>query len=90
VDFADAMTGPAEYDFVSVPIFITRGEPGLLRRFLTSYGYHDEQLSPGLQTRLMQLTLLHRFCHIRWYLSMNPVAVAKPTILELAQSWFAF
>jgi hygromycin-B 7''-O-kinase len=90
LDFADAMTGPAEYDFVAVPSFVTRGDPGLFRRFLTSYGYGSEQLHPGLQARLMQMTLVHRFCHLRWYLSMSPVAETSPTLEQLARTWFAF
>ena len=89
LDFAEAMIGDREYDFAAVGIFITRGRPDLFRRFLKSYGYRPDCLDEALRTRLMLLTLLHRYCHLPWFMSLNPPGLRRQTLECLSEFWFS-
>ncbi|MEU7579094.1 aminoglycoside 3'-phosphotransferase/choline kinase family protein [Streptomyces sp. NPDC041068] len=81
-DFEPAMIGDRAYDFVAVGLFVTRGEPGLLARFMKAYGrtYDPRQL--------LAYTLLHVYSNLPWYLRELP-APPEPTLDALAETWFA-
>ncbi|MEV5976000.1 aminoglycoside 3'-phosphotransferase/choline kinase family protein [Streptomyces sp. NPDC052114] len=80
-DFEPAMIGDRAYDFVGVGLFVTRGEPGLLARFMKAYGRtYDPR-------RLLAYTLLHVYSKLPWYLSELP-APPEPTLDALAETWF--
>ncbi|GAA2220690.1 aminoglycoside 3'-phosphotransferase/choline kinase family protein [Streptomyces amakusaensis] len=80
-DFEPAMIGDRAYDLVAVGLFLTRGDPGLLRRFLSAYG---ESFEPAV---LLAYTLLHVYSDLPWYLREVPVPAGAdlPTIAEV---WF--
>ncbi|MBN1945948.1 MAG: aminoglycoside phosphotransferase family protein [Bradymonadales bacterium] len=88
IDFADAMTGDQEYDHVAVGIFISRGDRRLFRRYLLAYGYRTADLDEELSTRLMMLTLVHRYCHLPRFLALCPPPWERPSIERLAGFWF--
>lgn len=88
IDFADSMAGDREYDFPAVGIFVARGDRALFRRFLLSYGYAPGDLDESLRRRLMRLTLLHRYCHLPWFLSYSGVKPREATLDSLADAWF--
>ncbi|MEV0123565.1 aminoglycoside 3'-phosphotransferase/choline kinase family protein [Streptomyces sp. NPDC050703] len=81
IDFEPAMIGDRAYDFVGVGLFVTRGEPGLLARFLRAYG---ETFPPRL---LLAYALLHVYSNLPWYLRELP-APPEPTLDALAETWF--
>lgn len=81
IDFEPAMIGDRAYDFVGVGLFVTRGEPGLLARFMRAYG---ETFPPRL---LLAYTLLHVYSNLPWYLKELP-APPEPTLDALAEAWF--
>lgn len=80
-DFEPAMIGDRAYDFVGVGLFVTRGEPGLLGRFLRAYGHTFEP------RELLAHTLLHVYSNLPWYLRELP-APPEPTLDALAEAWF--
>ncbi|MGW7366680.1 phosphotransferase [Streptomyces sp. NPDC054841] len=80
-DFEPAMIGDRAYDFVGVGLFVTRGDPHLLGRFLTAYGRTFEP------AELLAYTLLHVYSNLPWYLRELP-APPEPTLESLAQQWF--
>ncbi|APY88594.1 phosphotransferase [Streptomyces alfalfae] len=81
IDFEPAMIGDRAYDFVGVGLFVTRGEPGLLARFMRAYG---ETFPPRL---LLAYALLHVYSNLPWYLKELP-APPEPTLDALAEAWF--
>ncbi|MEM7163829.1 MAG: aminoglycoside 3'-phosphotransferase/choline kinase family protein [Planctomycetota bacterium] len=89
VDFEPAMIGAAEYDFSSVGLFVTSGEPGLLRTFLQAYGYGDKDLDEQLQYRALAYTLLHRYSCLAWYFRFMPME-GLDTLEQLATRWWCF
>jgi hygromycin-B 7''-O-kinase len=82
-DFEPAMIGDPAYDFVSVGLFVTCGDPRLLKRFYEAYGR-----SPFDPRTLMAYTLLHVYSDLPWYLRVLP-APPKPTLDALAETWFS-
>ena len=81
-DFEPAMVGDPAYDFVSVGLFVSCGQPRLLKRFYEAYGR-----PPFDPHTLMAYTLLHVYSNLRSYLSMLPEP-PRPTLDSLAQTWF--
>ncbi len=88
IDFEPAMRGEPEYEFVAVGVFVAEGDPRFLARTLTSYGYHHDQLDPGLRRRLLAWGLLHRYSNLSWWMRRLPEP-ARPTLDALADRWFA-
>lgn len=88
-DFEPAMLGAPEYEFASVGIFLSGGDPALFRAFLLGYGYAEAELTPVLQRRILAFALLHRYSKLKWYLETVPPKSAT-TLDELAGEWFAF
>ncbi|GAA4636035.1 aminoglycoside 3'-phosphotransferase/choline kinase family protein [Actinoallomurus vinaceus] len=86
-DFEPAMMGDREYEFVSVGLFVSRGDARFLRRLLTAYGYGD-RLDAALQRRLLAYTLLHRYSDLSWYLEELPDPPV-PTLDALAARWWS-
>ncbi|TLS42045.1 aminoglycoside phosphotransferase family protein [Streptomyces montanus] len=82
-DFEPAMIGDPAYDFVGVGLFVTCGDPRLLKRFYEAYGR-----SPFDPRTLMAYTLLHVYSNLTWYLRELP-APPKPTLEALAETWFS-
>lgn len=65
IDFGDSMLGLAEYDLLGPGAFLIQGDKILLREFLISYGYTQEELTPSLSNQLTLLMLLHRYSNLR-------------------------
>jgi len=87
-DFAEAMTGPPEYEFASVGLFVSEGDPALLRAFLAGYGYDAAACTPGLSRRLLAYTLYHRYANLSWYLDRLPPPAGATNLDDLADRWF--
>lgn len=84
-DFEPAMVGAPEYELASIGVFVTCGEPGLLRAFLDGYGAPiDDDLPP----RIMVWTLLHRYSSLRWYLECLGAPEGARDLEGLARAWF--
>ncbi|WP_328495714.1 aminoglycoside phosphotransferase family protein [Streptomyces sp. NBC_00414] len=81
-DFEPAMVGHPAYDFVSVGLFVTCGQPRLLKRFYEAYGR-----TPFDPHTLMAYTLLHVYSDLPSYLRMLP-GPPEPTLDSLAHTWF--
>lgn len=88
IDFEPAMRGDREYEFVGVGVFVAEGDARFLTRTLTAYGYGRDQLGPDLRRRLLAWGILHRYCHLRWWMRRLPEP-ARPTLDALADCWFA-
>lgn len=86
IDFEPSMRGHAEYDFASVGLFLSRGEPTILRSFFAGYGNLSEAASSEFKRRIMAYTLLHRYSRLKWYLEFMP---SVETLEEAAQKWWA-
>ena len=65
IDFGDCMLGLPEYDLLGPGAFLIEGNAGLLREFLLSYGYQENDLTPKLGRKLTLLMLLHRFSNLK-------------------------
>jgi hygromycin-B 7''-O-kinase len=88
LDFADARSGPAEYDFSAPVAFVFRGERGLLRAFLLAYGVPESQLTPHYAQRLLAWALCHRFGNLARELAL--LHPPRPeTFEELAERLYA-
>lgn len=81
VDFEPAMIGDPAYDFVAVGLFVSRGDPHLLRRTMSGYG---RRFAPR---ELLAYTLLHVYSNLPRYLAALP-APPQPTLDSLAETWF--
>ncbi|MGW7437610.1 phosphotransferase family protein [Streptomyces sp. NPDC054849] len=80
-DFEPAMIGHRAYDFVGAGLFVTRADPRLLRRLLTSYGR-------GFQpAELLAYALLHVYSNLPWYMRELGVP-SEATLGSLADAWF--
>jgi hygromycin-B 7''-O-kinase len=88
-DFEPGMRGAPEYEFASVGIFLTGGEPTLFRAFLCGYGYAEAELETDLPRRVMAYALLHRYSNLKWYLETVPPETAT-NLADLAAEWFGF
>ncbi|MCX0245200.1 phosphotransferase family protein [Streptomyces drozdowiczii] len=80
-DFEPAMIGDRAYDFVGVGLFVTCGDPALLRRLTEAYGHSFEP------HELMAYTLLHAYSHLPWYMRELP-SPAERSLSALADAWF--
>ncbi len=87
-DFEPAMRGAREYEFASVGLFFSCGEPEILRRLLLAYGCRESDLGEELSRRLLAYALLHRYSSLAWYLTRMP-APPRPTLDCLAAHWWA-
>lgn len=88
ISFEPSMVGQREYDFCAVGIFITQGNSGLFREFLSSYGYADSDLTDDLRRRIMMWLLLHRYSNLSWFLTLIPGTSNLTKLEELEQYWF--
>lgn len=66
LDFEPAMVGAPEYDLPAIGVFVTGGEPGLMRALRAAYG-----ASPAPELALGH-ALVHRYSHLKWYLERIP------------------
>ncbi len=87
-DFEPAMVGAPEYEFASVGLFLSCGEPKLLRRVLLSYGYTEVALDEALERRLLAYGLLHRYSNLPWFLKRVPPPPHVRVLPELASVWW--
>jgi hygromycin-B 7''-O-kinase len=87
-DFEPSMLGAHEYEFASVGLFFSCGEPGLLRRVLLAYGYPESDLNPALERRLLAYTLLHKYSNLPWYLRRLPPPQGATRLEQLAAYWW--
>lgn len=87
-DFEPAMMGAPEYEFASVGLFLSCGEPRLLRRVLLSYGYAEAALNETLEHRLLAYGLLHRYSNLPWFIERVPPPPHVRTLPELASVWW--
>jgi hygromycin-B 7''-O-kinase len=86
-DFEPAMMGAREYEFALAGVYVSAGDPLVLRRLLTAYGYRDDELDGGLQRRLLAYALLHRYSNLPKYLRILPRPPAQ-TLGALAECWW--
>ena len=84
VDFEPAMFGPPEYELASIGLFVSRGDPAILRAIVSAAGLS----APGLARRLMAYALVHRYANLRWYLAELPPAPGMHHFEDLAEQWF--
>jgi len=61
IDMADCQIGHFEYELVAPCIFIFKGQPQLLRRFLVGCGYSESSLNQNFSEKLLAWALLHRY-----------------------------
>lgn len=86
-DFEPAMVGPVDYEFASVGLFVARGERGLMRPLLEAYGIAPHAIDDALSERFLAMTLLHRYCNLKWYLGLLPSPEGQ-TLEALARAWW--
>ena len=87
-DFEPAMIGAPEYEFAAVGLFLSCGDPAILRRVLIAYGYAENQLDAGLQNRFLAYTLLHRYSNLPWYFRRLPPPDSVRSLSDLAAHWW--
>jgi hygromycin-B 7''-O-kinase len=87
-DFEPAMLGAPEYEFAAVGLFVSGGDPTLLREALLAYGYAARELGDALSRRLLAYTLLHRYANLPWYLKRLPPPEGARTLDDLATAWW--
>jgi hygromycin-B 7''-O-kinase len=87
-DFEPAMCGAAEYELASVGVFVSSGDPRLLRTLLLAYGYRDDSLDEAFARRILAYAIAHRYSDLRWYLERLPPLEA-PTLDALARRCWA-
>jgi hygromycin-B 7''-O-kinase len=87
IDFADARVGAAPYEFGALVGFIFKGERGLLREFLLTYGVPEAQLSPRYSETLLAWSLCHRFSNLERMLALVRPVVPR-SLEELAEALF--
>jgi hygromycin-B 7''-O-kinase len=88
VDFEPSMVGHADYEFCAVGLFITRGDRNLFRLFLSSYGYHEQDLTDELSRRIMTLMLLHRYSNLKWFFTFLPEGMRFTRLRQLEEYWY--
>ena len=89
IDFEPSMLGHRLYEFCSVGLFLSRGDPELFRTFLVSYGYSEKEIDTTLRKRIMKLLLHHRYCNLNWFMTMLPAGNEYSTLEELEEFWFS-
>jgi hygromycin-B 7''-O-kinase len=85
LDFADVLIGHNDAEW-----FNAKGDRELFRKYLLSYGYSEDQLTPELQNRKMLYLLLHRYVGLNWAMKRMPSTSSAKTIEDIASVWFAF
>jgi hygromycin-B 7''-O-kinase len=85
IDFEPSMTGPAEYEFGAVAIFVAEARPARLRAFLRGYGYPWTDTTARL---LLSHKILHRYSNLIWYMERLGPARAE-TLEDLEKAWFS-
>ncbi len=88
LDFEPAMAGAAEYEFASVGLFVTAGEPGALGRVLSAYRGRPAAPDAAESRRFLAFALLHRYGNLRWYLERLPPPPGATRLADLAQVWW--
>lgn len=86
IDFEPSWVGPVGYEFASVGLFTSEGEPGLFGAFLDGYGFSGDRERLAHQT--MAWALLHRYAHLRWWLSRSTPRGPREGFDDLAREWF--
>jgi hygromycin-B 7''-O-kinase len=61
IDFADAMAGAAEYEFIVPALWLFRGDRNALRSMFEAYGYAPSEIDRELSGRMLAWSLVHRF-----------------------------
>jgi hygromycin-B 7''-O-kinase len=87
-DFEPAMVGAPEYEFASVGLFFSAGDPALLRRTLVAYGYEPGELTNLLSRQLLAYALHHRYSNFAWYLRRLPPPAGVRTLEALSEHWW--
>jgi len=87
-DFEPSLVGAADYEFASVGVFATCGEPGLLRRLLLAYGMPSGAIDDALSRRFLAYALLHRYSNLPWYLRRLPPPPGVASLDALALHWW--
>ncbi|MBF5045771.1 phosphotransferase [Aggregicoccus sp. 17bor-14] len=87
-DFEPAMQGHPDYELASVGVFLSGGEPALLRAFCEGYGWPDGALPRAVRRRALAFALLHRYSNLRWYLETVPPPPGCDTLEGLAEAWW--
>ena len=87
-DFEPALVGAHEYEFASVGLFFSCGEPQILRSVLLSYGYREHELNPAFERRMLVYTLLHKYGDLAAYLRRLPPPWHATTLEQLASHWW--
>lgn len=82
LDFEPSTLGAPGYEFASVGLFWTQGDPALMGAVCDSYGAR----TPGAR-EMMGWAILHRYANLRWYLGRMPSPEAQ-TLSGLAERWF--
>lgn len=78
------MRGAPEYELASVGVFVSCGDPRLLRALLCAYGYREGDLDEAFARRMLGYAIVHRYSNLRWYLERLPPLMA-PTLAALAR-----
>jgi hygromycin-B 7''-O-kinase len=88
IDFEPAMQGHPDYELASVGVFLSGGEPALLRAFCRGYGWERGVLPVAVRRRALAFALLHRYSNFRWYLDTVPPPPGCDTLEALADAWW--
>jgi hygromycin-B 7''-O-kinase len=83
-DFEPAMCGAPEYELAAVGVFVSCGDPKLLRTLMLAYGYRDDCLDEAFARRMLGYAIVHRYSNLRWYLERLP-PLETPTLEALAR-----
>ncbi|HTL37610.1 MAG TPA: aminoglycoside 3'-phosphotransferase/choline kinase family protein [Kofleriaceae bacterium] len=83
-DFEPAMYGAPEYELASLGVFVSCGNPRLLRALLLAYGYREDSLDEAFARRVLAYAIVHRYSNLRWYLERLP-SLEAPTLDALAR-----
>jgi hygromycin-B 7''-O-kinase len=88
IDFEPSTVGAAEYEFASAGLFVSSGNPLLLRTLVVCLGLVVWVFCGGVVGGLLGFGLLHRYSNLRWYLNILPAPHAT-TLDDLARTWWA-
>ena len=88
IDFGDAMIGFREYDLLGPILFLVGGNPRLLASLLGGYGRVPRETDQNLSTRLMLLTILHRYSSLKFQIRIPGWEVQVKSIGELQELLF--
>lgn len=88
-DFEPAMCGAAEYEFASVGVFVSCGDPRHLRTLALAYGYRDDQLDEAFSRRILAYAISHRYSNLKWYLERLPALEVRTLDALAVRGWGA-